>query len=223
MPYLAGGYGEIEMSYKDVRKMFDKTAVELGLNEKLAPLFGQSIWHLCNRGMDGISYAMTFLMLNKEELEEVWNNPAYPSGDQDLFAVCPFRTALFVDQQIQKARKDNQLEDLNLVVPKSAAPYLCLPFIVQSLKSADCSSKAIQISGQNATVTMSDAGLLETSESLAHEFKWVGDKSTAKAPMQISVLEDMNPEEGLFFPKVRHTSFWLPANRIMPNGALRLN
>lgn len=51
----------IDLPYRTVRERFHQTCLSVGCPEVDAMTIGQSVWHLCNRGLDGVDYALRYL------------------------------------------------------------------------------------------------------------------------------------------------------------------
>lgn len=213
---------ETELHYSEVRKIFSKTAMQLGLSDPYAGIFGQSVWHLCNRGYPGIANSIAFLMINKDVLKEVWSNPRYPHQNDPLSLICPIRTAVLVEQKIDIAEENGNLEDFSLTLGRSALPVLSLPPIAFSLKQRICDFNTVQILGPSATISMSDAGMSEVADTLSHEFAWVGNKHDVEKPVTYKLSRDAFSEDGLFHRKVRRETLRLPTIRLSDDGTLRL-
>lgn len=222
MGYPSKSQNDTELHYSEVRRIFARTAAHLGMPEMWAKNFGQSVWHLCNRGYDGTTNCLVFLILNKDILTEIWGHPDYPFVDHEKSLVCPIWTGLRVAQHIETSHKNGDLEDFELIVGRSALPMLSLPLLTWMLKHEDYGFDTIQISGPSARISMSDAGMHEVCESLSHEFAWVGTENDIAKLMKFSLCHQGECEEGLFYPKRRHETLWLPTNRLGEDGILRL-
>jgi len=207
-----------------MRDIFNRTALALGMSESLAPMVGQSVWHLCNRGFDGITHAIVFLLLNKKELTEIWSDPKYPLVNDERYWLCPFRTAMIAIHEILKAEETGSLESLEIVVPKPAAPFLCLPVLADALKQSNHAYKAVQITGAGVRIGMSDDGMVEVADTFDHEFRLIGTSKDAQVPMTITLSKTLETSgDGMdYSPKTRHTTLWLPTKRLNGDGGLNL-
>lgn len=222
MGYPHPGKNGTELPYSQVRDLFAKTARTLGLSEMFSNVFGQSVWHLCNRGYDGVSNSLLFLTINQDSLRQVWGNPDYPFVNDELSLICPIRTAVIVDREIEDARRNGSLGEFGLVIGRSALPMLSLPFLARSLRGQHSEFDAIKLSGPTATICMSDGGMCETAETLAHEFAWVGNKDDVTKPVRYSLCRTGDCDDGLYYQKRRHETLWVPTNRLVSDGTLRL-
>ena len=222
MAKTLSGETETELPYSEVRKIFAKTAIQLGLQEEWAAVFGQSVWHLCNRGDPGVTNAILFLMVNKDVLTEVWGDSGHPYSNEPLSQICPIRAAVLIQQRLDRAEEEGRLEDFSLTIARSAFPVLSLPYVAFYLKQKNCGFEAIQVTGPSATVSMSDAGMSEVSDTRAHEFAWVGSKKDIEEPVLYTLARSVNSGDGLFYPKVRHETLRMPTNRLKDDGTLRL-
>jgi hypothetical protein len=223
MSYLHGSPEETSFSDTEIREMFKNTAIKIGLDETTAGYFGQSVWHLCNRGIDGIIYSITFLMLNKTSLSEIWQNPKYPYADDPEFNLCPFRTAQIIIQHIRRAETSDALDDFSLMIARPAAPLLCLPMLANILENSAIKYKTVQVSGPTASIAMSSEGMLEIADTMSHELKWLGTQGKETVPIQFKLLDKLDPQGVNYIPKSRHTTLWVPTSRVNPDGTLNLD
>lgn len=80
----------------------------------------------------------------------------------------------------------------------------------------------MQIAGNGVRVAMSEQGMVESAKTLDHEFRWMGSSKDAATPIQFTLLRELDHSAEDFIPKTRHTTLWLPSNRLSDDGALNL-